>query len=355
MNKMISKNKARVNRRRVAAVLCFFMFALTSKPLLAEDEVMRGVFDSRQNTGYGPLFLRSASPFQFLRLSLLLESPDILEKGRFEIRQVVTWVNLWGFERDKYIVDGEILRSATCLKYGVTRRWQVGVELPVMSGMGGFADGYIEDFHQAFGMGQHHRDEFERNQFKVELRTKEGDVFSQENLDGDIGLQDTILSSTLLITRGSNLWPAVSSVLHIKLPTGGNRELLGSKGIDFGLSLVAAKRLSHAFHVYLGVGYVYFDSDRFNGTIRLTHDQWTFMIALEYRLGKRTSLVAQYLGNSGAARDLYEFSKSTHEITFGFQWQTGDNTQIQIGVLENIFFYDNSPDIGLHFGICFRF
>jgi len=100
---------------------------------------------------------------------------------------------------------------------------------------------------------------------------------------------------------------------------------------------------------------VYSNSDHLDGVIDLSRDQWTVLAALEYKPFKKTSFILQYLCNTGPARDLYEFSKTTHELTFGIQWGIGKSTLIQIGILENIFFYDNSPDIGLHLGIRYRF
>jgi hypothetical protein len=350
------RRKLVIGRKGVVVVAFIFVFGYFLSPLLAaeNDEEPKFRFGTLPNTGYGPLSLRSASPFQFLRLALLPEGPDTLDAGQWELRQTYTWANLWAFERDRYVIDAEILRSTISLRYGLTKRWQVGVELPALWRDGGFADSSIEDFHHTFGMGQGHRDEFPRNEFQVEVHAKDGGVFSLNSDDAGMGFQDAVLSSRVSITSGTARCPALSAAVHVKLPTGDNRELFGSEGVDWGISLSMSKRVGD-FFAYLSVGYVYSNSDHLNGVIDLRRSQWTGLAALEYKPFKKTSFILQYLCNTGPAQNLYEFSKTTHELTFGIQWGIGKSTLIQIGVLENIFFYDNSPDIGLHLGTCLRF
>jgi hypothetical protein len=50
----------------------------------------------------------------------------------------------------------------------------------------------------------------------------------------------------------------------------------------------------------------------------------------------------------GALQDFGSLSDSSHEVDFGLKWQFTDGGIFEIGMIENIITYDNSPDFGFH-------
>jgi len=88
--------------------------------------------------------------------------------------------------------------------------------------------------------------------------------------------------------------------------------------------------------------------------VRLRRTQWSALAAVEYRASKRTSYVVQGLVTSASARDFGDFAKPTYEVTLGFKRVLGPDLLLEASVLENLFIFDNSPDVGFHVGLVWR-
>lgn len=60
------------------------------------------------------------------------------------------------------------------------------------------------------------------------------------------------------------------------------------------------------------------------------------------------SFVLQYLGSQDVAKNLGVSSDTSNEIVFGWKWEVQEAGVLEIGLLENIVSFDNSPDFGVH-------
>jgi hypothetical protein len=49
------------------------------------------------------------------------------------------------------------------------------------------------------------------------------------------------------------------------------------------------------------------------------------------------------------------FSEFSHEVVVGWKWELGQAGVLEIGLLENIVTFDNSPDFGVHAAFTQRF
>jgi hypothetical protein len=67
------------------------------------------------------------------------------------------------------------------------------------------------------------------------------------------------------------------------------------------------------------------------------------------------SFTLQYLGTQGVGKDLGVFSETSNEVVFGWKWEVRQAGVLEIGLLENIVVFDNSPDLGVHVGFTQRF
>ena len=59
---------------------------------------------------------------------------------------------------EQIVLDGESYRWTLAARYGIGERFEAGLEIPYILYGGGFLDGFIEDWHSAFGMPQGGRD-----------------------------------------------------------------------------------------------------------------------------------------------------------------------------------------------------
>lgn len=306
-----------------------------------------------RNAGLGPLLLRGQSAFQSLRLSLIPMGVGDLEKGHWQAEVTTTWTNHWAWKQNKYLVDGEFLNTGFYLKYAVTDWLHMRLEIPFLIRGGGFMDGAIMWFHDTFGFGQMGRDEFPKDQFRIVLWRKDGTIYTLDNRQGWIGLEDVVLSASFLLSQGSAWLPRMSVSTHLKFPTGDKETLFGSGGLDGGVSLCMAKRIWRLYG-YVGLQYTHFSGDEIAG-IRMRPYQISVFSSVEYPWTDRFSIILQEVMNTGAAKDFYQFSETTNEITFGMKAEFLPDTFLEFGLMENLFHFDNSPDFGLHFGLSRKF
>jgi hypothetical protein len=208
-------------------------------------------------------------------------------------------------------------------------------------------------FHRTFGIGQVGRDLFPKDTFHIIFWRKDGTQFELDNSDSGVDMEDMVLSTSFHVTKGGTWLPDTSLILHLKLPTGDREELYGSGSLDGGLSLCLSKRISRLYG-YLEVQYCYFGSNELAG-IPMRDYQVAILTALEYPWTEHFSIVLQALMNSGAAKDFYQFSDPTYEVIIGLKAEFIHNTFFEFGLIENVFYFDNSPDFGLHFGLAHKF
>jgi len=317
---------------------------LSTRPLFASGS---------DHTRFGPFQLRGASPFQFVRVNASPLSGECTRRGQFLLNTSLTWNNRWAFKGDKYLVDGEFLHVSLTGTYGVTDWLQLRLEVPFGVRGGGFLDGAIMGFHDAFGYAQAGRDLFPLNRFAVILWRKDGTLFTLGPQDAGIGMEDMLLSAKFRLYNGSAWFPLIYAALQMQIPTGSEAQLWGCGCPAGALSLHLAKRLWRLYF-YLDLQYTRFAGDELVG-IPMEQNQGSVGLSTEWSVAERVSLVGQYRWNSGAASDFYEFSDSTHEVALGVKALIARETILSFAAVENVFFYDNSPDIAFFLGVSRRF
>ena len=311
------------------------------------------------NVGYGPLALSAQSPFQSLRLAMKPRTPSTLGRGQLQLRGTATWVNVWNVdefdlpeEEREFFLDTEMLQVALGLAYGITDTLEIEGELQDRSRFGGTMDGFIEGFHDLFGIDQSGRDQHPRDSFDVQLRPQGQPAVVLD--DGDRGSYTRSVQATIQhnVTCGTSRLPAFSYSFTARYDSLGV-DLSGGSPWDFGASVAASRRFGKLY-LYATLGYGVFGRDSFRG-IALDDTQFSWMLALEWRMASRVSLLLQYLWTEGVAQDFGPFSDASNEITLGLKWEVYPRGTLEFGLIENIVEFDNSPDFGLHVGYTQRF
>ena len=161
--------------------------------------------------------------------------------------------------RESMTWDGETATYSVKLRYGVSDRLEVGLDLPYVQHSGGYLDSTIRKFHSIFGYSNDRQEEFDKNQIHYKVN-------DYETKESSHGLGDIRLTAGMPVLSGSadsRRYLAVRSVL--KLPTGDSADLLGSGGTDVSAGLAYSDyELLKSINVVLGanLGMVYLgDSD----------------------------------------------------------------------------------------------
>jgi thiol-disulfide isomerase/thioredoxin len=312
------------------------------------------------NVGYGPLKLYAQSPFQALRLTIRPRTPSTLGKGQFEGSFWATWVNVFDLENEvgdpanQFFLDFETLQTVLAVSYGITDTFEIEGEFQSRRRFGGFMDSFIEGFHDLFGIDQGGRLDVPRDDFSIHLTPEDGR--EPVWLDpGDRGVFSQTLGVSFQhnITCGTSKFPALAYSVSARYEMNDDDDFSDSSKLDFGASASVSRRFGR-FYAYGTLGYAWFGRDNFRG-LELENTQWTFLVAGEWRIFTRQSMIVQLLVTEGQVQNFGAFSEQSNEITLGYKWEVRDGGILEVGLIENIISFDNSPDFGFHLGYSQRF
>ena len=332
-------------------------------PLIAKPGGFRGKSICFSHVGYGPLSVRSQSAFQSLRLGIMPRTPSTLARGERQLRVGVTWTNQWAnddsaFDPEAgiygdYLLDYESTDAEVSFAYGLSDTVQLEVGYEQRWRFGGIMDSFVQGFHDLFGLDQSGRDLVPRNQFRI-LLDPYGDGPAVDLGDGSQGTfaRNLLFTFQHNLTCGTATLPAFSYAVTGRYAVGDVGETEGGAW-DVALSVAASRRFGK-FYAYLTLGYAWYSSDSFFG-VQLEDTQVTILAAGEWRFKPRMSLILQIMTTQGVAVDFDPFSKTSNEVIFGWKWEVRQAGVLEIGLLENIVTFDNSPDFGVHAAFTQRF
>ncbi len=301
----------------------------------------------------GPLTLRAHSPATILRLSPTPEAPSLAAPGTWRIVELVSWTNYFDYDPERYIVDAEAVRFATRIAYGASERLELGLELPFSYRSGGVLDSTIERFHRTFGLSNGERETQPRNQYRVWVKGTDGQPdFELRDGQAGWGAEDLIASARFCLVRECGSRHSLTATMLIKLPGVRPPTLYSTGGLDTGVSLSAAWGIGRS--TLYGMAAVMRYGKSSDLPLALNKWQYSAFTGCEYSLSPLTSLVVQLLGTSPTADGFGDFGRWSLEAAFGFKRRLWQTWFFEFGVLENLLFFDNSPDVGLHLGLTWR-
>lgn len=251
-----------------------------------------------------------------------------------------------------FYIDGEFSFWDFNAFYGVTENLDIGVGWYYIGYSGGELDGSIFDFHDEFGFGQQGRQHVADDQFQVVLGVgaESGELplvaITERPTSG--GYSDPVVSFRYGFPKHSSGWQYALSG-GIKLPIGNEDQFLSTGSFDFGLQLTADRRWMRNAFIF-NFDYVIpgdFAAGAFDPpnlpTLHLTwlhrFDRW-----------ESTRVMLQALMAEHPFRDVIDsdLTQLEFQLTLAMKWNTRLGV-FGVGLTENLFNMDNTPDIGLHF------
>jgi hypothetical protein len=210
----------------------------------------------------------------------------------------------------------------------------------------------ILGFHDAFGIAVGARNQFSRNENRIEIQPPDGGprlVVDETNPQPyEQGLLATFQH---ILTYGDDAFPAVSWSLTLRRHLDeGDIEPQGP--VDIGASVGFAKRAG-PFHLYAGGTFAWFGRESYFG-LKLRTTQWSALAALELNVISDFSVIGQLLVTSGGIDGLKHLSDPCYEVTAGFKWEFLKGMILDFAIVENVINFENSPDFGIHGGLTFR-
>lgn len=329
---------------------------------------------------YGLLRSRDLTPFGFLRLDMRPAHAISIKPGTWAIETEAAYQNTWALSPqvekyltsleptgrrelgpaelqairnlpgENYLLDLELALLDVTFHYKVSEIWTAYLIVSGASYQGGFLDSTIEGFHDTFGFSTFGRPAVNRNQVNLIYDLK-STQYASLGAPTDGGLLDPTIGVRYTGWTLPGNWH-LATELAVKVPVGGQRELLSTGNTDYGLQVsLQRKGQHHAF--YLDAAAVYYD-----GSTQLAPQDTqvvpTLIFGYERMLTSRTNVNLQgYISKSVYTHDqtdLEELLGEKYQLSLGVRHRL-DNVLVTFGVTENLQNINNTPDIGFQLGI----
>ncbi len=261
--------------------------------------------------------------------------------------------------REELFLDGEGERITLALRYGVASRMELGMDLPLVAYNGGVFDGFIEDWHEFFGLPQGQRPGAPKGGLGFAY-ARDG----RQRLEMDeAGLSLGDLRFTggwQLYNDGGDNPVALALRGSLKVPTGSSSRLTGSGGTDMALWLTGSSdyalpgKWGHATIFAAGGGLATSDGQVLKEQRRNLVGFGT--LGFGWSPADSFALKAQLSGHSAFYRDseFSELSSGAMQAVFGGTVAFSPRTTLDIALSEDIT-VGASPDVALHLGMGHRF
>lgn len=307
-----------------------------------------------------PLSIVNTSPVILVHSRPAASSAAITPKDDLEtsfIYEISSHFNQESSSKETVIFDGETTRLELSVKKGLGRDTDLELRVPFYDHDGGSLDGFIEDWHDLFGLPQNHRDDVAHNRLLYFYRYQgETRLLFQEPASG-MGDVQLIFTRELLDTANEGL-ENLSLKLAVKLPTGDASKLTGSESLSVSAWLTGDRQTSW-FDVpgrtYASLGVMVLEE----GEV-LSQQQNNFVafgslgtgIVVNEMVSLQTQLDAStpFYDDS----DFEDISGFTLQLTLGGNLRFGDGLSLDLGVVEDLSVHA-SPDVILHMNLRGRF
>jgi hypothetical protein len=308
---------------------------------------------------FAPFAARNQHPVELTVIDPLPRPATAAAPATTELALAVDWTSLWlqpGTGVDEIRLDGELVRWTPSLRLGVVPGVDIEIALPVMKVSGGVLDGFIEGWHDFFGLPQNKRDEFPRDQLEVHARR----VDTQGNLQEAYALDETSLALgdvPIFVgwfpVRAGGLSAGVRAGLE--LPTGDESRGLGNGELDYYGGLAAGYEVDR-LALFAWGGYAFAGTPDTARRAGLEYeDRPSVAAAAEVAVADWVSVLVQVSWQKSVLRQLRDSHATSDQalLWLGGRLRFSPAVALELGVGEDIL-EDVSPDVTLHAGLRLR-
>ncbi|HJU06650.1 MAG TPA: DUF3187 family protein [Nitrospiraceae bacterium] len=311
--------------------------------------------------GFGPLPVRNFQPLQLLVLGMPGDRAAVLRKGMLDVRVDMAVTNAIfneatnppAFALVRAMVKFETLRTGVFLRYGLTDRLEVGLEVPALYRYPGILNGLITATERAAAQITSTRESLRGTEFAFAV-SKDGRTLFAGG-DHQLGQGDTTLISKYQMLLQTERIPAVSLRVAVKVPTGDAARFFGSGHTDFGVGLAIEKTVSRSVVLYGNVNGV-FPTGHISGLA--LHPVVSGIAAAEYLWSPALSFIGQfdYYSSTYSNTGIKLLDRGVTEVALGFNYRLRNNLLWQVYGIENVdFITGGAADFTLSTVLTYRF
>ncbi len=303
-----------------------------------------------------PFLVRNFSPPALVHGLAVAESARLNPTGQLSARlgfDLASNATINDSANESILLDGESYVTTLGLRYGISERLQVGVELPWVAHNNGSLDGFIKDWHDFFSLPDGDRSSLPDNEFHYAYDNSNGDRLLLDDETSGMGDIRLLVAYQLL----ANKEMAASLITSIKAPTGDTDELTGSGGWDVSIALSTQrdfKLTGGSASLWGGLGGSWLGDGKVLGN---QAEDWAFnawagagwspldWLGLKLQLDSHSALYDSELDELGTPPLI---------LTLGGTLAFSDRTSLDIGVGEDLA-VNTSPDVTFHLNLSHKF
>lgn len=245
-----------------------------------------------------------------------------------------------------FTMDEESQDVRLRVEYGFATDWAGLVEIPWRHLSGGTLDGFIENWHDLFGLPDGARDHMPEDRLLIQYQ--EGDEVLLQLDDSASGMADVPLAVGYQVKATDR--SALSAWLTVDVPVGDSDELLGSGATDLALSIAGQTQLAEHWQLFGQVDAVWLGQ----GDILPTHQEsfaWAGLAGVSWNAWRSLDLTVQFYANSQVFDiPINGLSGDAVVLTYGGSWRTPGGWRFDFGMNEDID-VDASPDATFYFAV----
>ena len=328
----------------------------------------------------GLLRARDLTTFGFLRLDMRPAHAIDAPQGTWAIEAELGHQNTWALSRgardyldslsgrralgpaeladiqalpgENYLFDMELAELDVTIHHKFTNRWGGYLVLSGVNYSGGFLDGSIESFHDAFGFEDNGRPAVRRNDVNLIADLNSANLaFLDAPTTG--GMLDPTVGVRYSLGEQVKGWNVVLEAAA-KVALRGRKDFLSTGHTDFGVQ-ATLQRFSDHHAWYVSASGVYYDG---SSNILPTGPQIvpTLIVGYERKLNDKTHLILQGYASasvfSRAETDLHELLDRKYQLSIGVYRRVGRGA-MSFAITENLQNFNNTPDVGIQLGWAF--
>jgi hypothetical protein len=242
--------------------------------------------------GFGPFPVRNFQALDQLVLAMPGERAAVLRKGDFDIR--LEAANTASIARDQeeqadVTMKFETVRAALFLRYGLTDRLEIGVEVPGYHRYRGFMEEPILGVERGTTGISPARKALRETAYAFNVTNGGRTLF--QGAKGATGLGDISFYGKYQLLKETSTLPALSFRVGVKAPTGDTDQVFGSGHPDAGIGLALDKTFATGWIVYANLNGV-FPTGQLAGLD--LQPVISGLVAVEYLWTENFSITAQF-------------------------------------------------------------
>lgn len=301
----------------------------------------------------GPLQVKNLSPVAGLLGLPGQRGPVAAEAGGWQVATHASWASHFVVDDgpgESLLLDGETRRLALDLRYAPAPGWDLQLELPWLQHTGGSLDSLIDGWHDLWGMPDGGRNRAPGDRLAYRYAGPDG-AFNLA--DGASGPGDVSLSLSRRLWSGRE--GQLDAALGVKLPTGEEKDFLGSGSEDGFLALRGFWAPGEGDWRWSGqLGYVR------AGEIAVLEDAgehhlWFAGASLEWQAWSSLSLLLQVDSHAAPLKNskLTALGDTAVLLSAGARWRIDPHWALEFSVVEDVQ-VESGPDVVFQAGLRYR-